>query len=535
MELIRETLDNMTRYNNAAIEYANVSITPEAFYLRMYRAMREDENTGDPLDEGLEGITREMMRLNRLSKVYANRGSTIDRQTISPENQTKIQLGMVTVWTRMMNEHEHLIAYGNVVRDFYTILQDGETNNMASMKESIEDTFGTPYYEKLVEWVQNIAAPDFYRSYKDTDRAIRKVRYNAGMAFLTANIMSALKQPTSLAMYMSYSSPTELFASISRFLQSPNDFMNRIKELDPQVKEQQIDRFLEEIGKTIEAGALSQRQQNILKVLRAGSLPLRWMDMVVRTIGWDSVYNYEINNGATIEEAIDRASLATVQTQNSVSPKDVPSFLARNTNTAEFMNLLMAFQNQAVKTWGYMTHDIYGDIKTGRGNQAFLGIFAVLLQSYLLASLNAGKPPEDMEEFFEQVSVNTLGNMPILGTAIVQGYNGFTGGTVADTAINELLSAGRHAYRLANPRNDDENYGERMTKFTLSAYGAWSLFYGGMPVTIIKRMVRAFEEGNPLEIIGFRTANENTRVSRRASRRRERERQRRGMAALRMM
>ena len=382
-----------------------------------------------------------------------------------------------------------------MVKDLHALLNEPSDRITAGMQETVNNRFGREIYSKLEEWVSRLAVPDFYKGYKAIDQMPRKLRSNAAAAYLTFNIMSALKQPTSLALYLRYASPKQMILSIGRFVASPRAFIQTVQELDPQVKEQQIDRFLEELKATAKSGD-SRYNRVLLKTLQIGAKPMLWLDMFVRCIGWDAVFNTELEKGVTTEEACQRAQLATVNTQNSASPKDLPAYMASN----EWLNLLVVFQNQGAKIWGAMTHDLYGDIKTGRVNEAFAGFAGLAIGAFLLSCLNKGDLPDDPEEALNWTAKEIMGNIPLFGSGIVSGWEGFSGGSMLDTVARDIAGA---FTKIGKGDFDDA---------AINIYSAWSLAYGGTPVTVIRRALEAAETGDPWKLIGLHNRNKRKKA-----------------------
>jgi hypothetical protein len=233
----------------------------------------------------------------------------------------------------------------------------------------------------------------------------------------------------------------------------------------------------------------------LLKTLEYGSKPMLWLDMFTRCVGWDAVFNAELEKGATPEEARMRAQIATVNTQNSASPKDLPAYMASN----EWLNLLTTFQNQGAKVWGAVTHDLYGDLKTGRVNEAFAGFMGLAIASFFLSCLNKGDWPEDPGEAAKWTGKDVLGNIPLFGSAIVSGMDGFGGGSMIDSAARDIAGVFKNIGK--------GDYGDA----ALNLYGAYAMLGQGLPVTAVKRVIRAAKNGNPWELIGIRQKRETRR------------------------
>ena len=496
MAVMQEQEEASLRYNDAMIEAYDVGIEPEPYYTRMYRTQFTDSK-GNDVDEGLQGIVDDLARQYALKKLYADKGSSYARKRIPQAYQQPISLGLLRVWRRSMMEHEHLIAFGKMVKDLHYVV--GEKTDLsgaepiAGMKDTIINTYGADAFDFLVSHVNTMANPNFYKSFKADDSAIRKVRGNYGLAYLWLNMASVLKQPQAIAYYMGYAGPVDIMASLGEYLSDPVKMTTWVHEMDPQVKEQVIDRFLEEFKLSDEPGW--RRVQKRLGEI--GFKPMEYMDMITRVVGWNAVYKHEIANGATAEEARKRAQRATLNTQNAAHPKELPAYMKMAGTAGEIVNLMTVFTNQANKIYGVAVHELYGDMKSGRYHKGFMTLMGLLLGSWWLRWLKTGEAPSTVEDIALGAYAETFENIPLIGSAIVAGSTGgFSQGSDPFWAIGNDL--GRSLRKIAKGEYEDA---------VMLAYEVWSIVYSGMPITALKRAIKLAETGDPSVLIGIVNKN----------------------------
>jgi len=496
MAVMQEQEEASLRYNDAMIEAYDVGIEPEPYYTRMYRTQFTDSK-GNDVDEGLQGIVDDLARQYALKKLYADKGSSYARKRIPQAYQQPISLGLLRVWRRSMMEHEHLIAFGKMVKDLHYVV--GEKTDLsgaepiAGMKDTIINTYGADAFDFLVSHVNTMANPNFYKSFKADDSAIRKVRGNYGLAYLWLNMASVLKQPQAIAYYMGYAGPVDIMASLGEYLSDPVKMTTWVHEMDPQVKEQVIDRFLEEFKLSDEPGW--RRVQKRLGEI--GFKPMEYMDMITRVVGWNAVYKHEIANGATAEEARKRAQRATLNTQNAAHPKELPAYMKMAGTAGEIVNLMTVFTNQANKIYGVAVHELYGDMKSGRYHKGFMTLMGLLLGSWWLRWLKTGEAPSTVEDIALGAYAETFENIPLIGSAIVAGSTGgFSQGSDPFWAIGNDL--GRSLRKITKGEYEDA---------AMLVYEVWSIVYSGMPITALKRAIKLAETGDPSVLIGIVNKN----------------------------
>ena len=504
----KETADESGRYAAVMRDVYNVSITNEPWYTRMYRSQWTNAG-GETIDEGIKGVLNDVARQYGLRKLYADRGSSYSRKMIPMAYQEPISIGLMNVWNRSMVEHEHLTAYGKLVRQLHAVIGEKtdylNVNPIVGMKEAIANRYGTDVSEFLLDYVNTLANPDFYKSFKLFDKSLRAFRANLGIAYLWGNISSTLKQPTALAYYLQDSDLRSMTASMAEFVHAPHATMEKVWAMDPQVKEQQMNMFLEMLkaSSVSSKSRLSPRNQlRMKKFEELGFKPMELMDMMTRVIGWNAVYKHELSKGASQEEAAYRAQLVTLNTQNAVHPKELPMYMK---NSSELALMGLQFTNQASKIFGVTAHDLYGDIKKGRGKHGFMTLMGLLLSAFFMSWLETGKVPDTPAEIGKDiVAEQVLGNIPLLGAGIEAAATKFQGGATPFDTI------GQDAFRTVS-----DLYNGKVGGAILDLYSCYALAFQGLPITAIKRTVKFAQTGEFSDLTGlFRESGKKAKEKR---------------------
>jgi len=493
---------NMVRYDLANVAYNNRGIIPENNYLRIYTQNDNDMS----VDRGIEAAADNTMYRNGLKRIYVDRSSSITRKNIPKEYQTPMSLNILADWYRAVAEQEHFMAMGETVKNLHAILAEKDEPGAPGIRRTLSARFGgDAVFKELQRQVNMLANPDFYKGFQAVNNIPRMMSNNASSAFFVMNLLSPIKVPIALPLYLRYCDATDILWSIAKFMGSTakmpltfgtNEFIKNVKDLDPQVKSHMFEPFMEELKAAERRGVTGKMQNLKMSVLRNGAKLMEISDMMTRCIGWDAVYNYEVRNmskdsSLTPEEihetAVKRAQLATTNTQPSAIPKDLPAFMASD----GFIKFFTMFQNQNTKIFGAMTHDLYGDAKTGRIRKAFGTIFALSLGAWFMGSLDKGHPITTVDDYVDAYWREGLASIPIFGSAMVAGADGFGGGSMIDTAVKGIGGI---------PHDIEKGDYE---KAAFGLYTAYSLLHSGMPVTAVKRAMKFAKNGDPMELTGL--------------------------------
>jgi hypothetical protein len=468
--MIGEFDQHFDRLEEAFIEMAEKRLIKEVNYLPMRR--QEVDYTPDRRQ-----ILNEMLERQHFKRAYAEKGFTIQRQDIPDEFQKPIRLELWNLWAEQVNAQEHLIHLGALTRDLHRI----ERNEHFS--EAVKSVFGEEYLKEVQDYVSRVANPHIYKGYGYFERISRTLRRNAAISYLAFNLVTILNQLPSLLYYLPDAGAGNLLASVASFVRNPRAMLQAVESMDPQVKQQEIERVLEEI-RLNDAG----RYQGLVRQFgETGMKGIYLLDKVSRVIGWDAVYQKALSENLSQEEAIRLAQNATLRTQSAASAKDIASVYASN----EALNWILMFSNQLSQIYNIATYDIPAAFRNQQYMKAGLGMMGVALGALVIWSISHRRPPEDAADLIDAMKEQAITMVPLFGNTIMAAERGFGGSGVGPTQqIGQLYKAGKNIVTLDADTDD-------LFKILEST----AVLYG-VPSVGPKRVYRALETGEPMELIG---------------------------------
>ncbi len=480
--IVREWEDNFERVNGALIEAYQVGMEKQKHYVPMFRMSRFGDG-GMSGTDSMEALVEDIARLNSWRRLVANRGYAKAREILNPQFQSPIQMGLVSVWHRSVSLTEHTTAHARLVKDLQHVINEGGAPGVPSLLKRVEERHGRSTAEAIKNWVNTVASPGFYKGFTGLDNGVRKLRANSSIARIAWNLATIIKQPVAFMLYTADAGPMHMASAIAQLAANPHDLIKWVWEQDPQVKEQAIDRTLEELRKSGDAKYMKARRQ----LAKAGFAPVLWLDMITRVAGWKAVYDAETARGASPEEARLRAQRITLNTQNAAAPKELPMYMKHS----EVVNLITQFTNQANQIFNVTFYDLPSDVIAKRGGHAIGTMSGLILSAMLMGILKNGRPPEDPAEVAEWVGEETLSSVPILGSSMSAVMSGFRyTGTSIDSIGAGMVNAVRELF--------DGDYEK-------AAYAAGEVIAltSGLPYQGAKRGWKAVYNGDWKELFGW--------------------------------
>jgi hypothetical protein len=463
--------DYADRYNRLRQEVINVENRDMGFE-ENYTPMRR---TNVDYTTHTEEVIAEILQKEGLRKAYAEHGMTIKRKEVPAEFQKPIRLSATGVWLSQVAKQEHYIHFAQLAKDLHKVAE--------GIKEVVEKQFGREYNKVIKNYIDRVANPNSYRSFNAFENLSRRLRQNAVLAYLAYNLVTMAKQVPSIFLYMADAGPTSLLSSAVDFISNPQKMWDMVREKDPQVKHRAIERELEEL-KTNQP----ERYWAIVnKVGGAGLQGIYFFDGVVRTIGWNAVYQKSLANGSSEVEAIRQAQNATLRTQPAAAPKDLPQLYTTN----EVLNWFTMFTNQLNKLYNIATYDFTGYVNNGDYQKAFLSMSGIGIAALVIWIIANRRLPKDAEDLADAIVEQAINMTPLIGKSIMVGKRGW-----GDTEIPafELPKAGARA--LAAVAKGDFNEKDMLA---IAEGIAVTL---GLPYIGTKRALKTVETGEPKELIG---------------------------------
>ncbi len=468
--IIGEFDHHFERLENAFIEVEEKRLVKELNYLPMRR--QELDYTPDARQ-----ILNEMLERATFKKAYAEKGFTIKRSDIPAEFQKPIRLDLWSMWAEQVNTQEHFIHLAELTRDLHRIV------NNDRFRDAVRNKLGDEYLKEIRDYVSRVANPNIYKGYGYFERISRILRKNAAISYLAFNLVTMVKQLPSAVFYLADAGPGHLIASAAEFAKNPKAMIQRVGEMDPQVKHAALERTLEELKqhdrKTYEG--------IINRVGEAGMKGIYMMDAVARSIGWNAVYHRARADGESKDESIRQAQNATLRTQPAASAKDIAAIYTKN----ETLNWFLMFSNQLSNLYNITTYDIPTAWKNKQFQRAALGMVGVSISAMVMWSIANKRLPEEPEEVAEVFEDQFLSIMPLIGNPALSEKRGWGGGGIG--ILDSIAKVGISGLDIISGEGEDDDIKQILEETAV---------YLGIPTVATKRVYKAIENEDAMELIG---------------------------------
>lgn len=379
---------------------------------RYFPMLRRDVLYSDAINQ----VADDLLSRHGRAPTNIQKGFMVSRVNISPEHQTPLRLGATQIWGEQIDKQEHYISHGILIKRLNRVMRNG------ALREAIAENHGSGAIKWIETYIQDVSHPDLYDVHDNLRSVSKWLRNNVQIAALTFNALTAFRQLPSVALYLPYSGPGYLLASAAKFAARPGYYMSMVSSLDPQVKHRTINREDAEMRSISKNPVMRARD----KVANFGMAPVRFMDRVAVTIGWNAVYEKAKAMGASEQEAIWAAQNATLKTQPAGRAKD----LAQIYRGPEAYNWFLMFTNQLNQNWNMMTYDMWhGEPGHRIANALAVAVSLGISAAVISAVNNVGRDDED-KEYARDLLSSLMSSVPFLGSGIKSGMEGWLGGGV---------------------------------------------------------------------------------------------------------
>ena len=428
-----------------------------------------------------------------------------------------IVLDLHKVWSQNMEETEYYIAFADLVKDLNATALSGE------VIEAVKQRYGATSAMVLKDYVNRISDPTYRTTDDGFGRALRVLRTNAFVTYLSASASTMFKQIPSVLFAMGQgASPRSILYSMNEFILNPHACIDEMHRLDPLTKERSIDYTMSQINahyKAWERGDLKNIPKGILELLQTvgkkGLAGISAMDLTAVTIAWRAVYMQTFLETGNKALAIDKAQRMFLSTQPNAHPHEMPYFMA---NASEAKRMLMVFTNQLNKIWNMEVHHMpakakraYRFAKQGQFSEAFgeaeslaMTIMAIGLSQTLIWAIQNGKLPEDPGEVAEAFTAGALSTIPLVGRTIASGYTDGMDSFLIQKAsmIGSLMGDIEDAFKTGRIKNGSSDV---KALLELASLGF------GLPYTGASRLAQFAETGDALALFLGRGAAKKSR------------------------
>jgi hypothetical protein len=464
--VIADYADNYSRIEAAYIEFTNKALGKELFYTPIVRLeVNGQVSNQDVLDQ--------LLARNGFKRNQTAKGFTIDRETISPQNQKPMNLRLMDTWRSQSVKQEHFAHFAIKVKELNSYMAD------SSFRKAINSKLGNGAADIIDRYIKRVASPNAYKGYGSLEVASRKLRSNLVMAYLSYNLLTMLKQAPSMLLYLKDAGASNLLESIGEFVTDPKALLEKVKSKDPQVQHNLIAREFEVLAN---ANDPSYRKL-IKKVGKAGLEGIKVIDAVARSIGWNAVYEKEMQLHGSEMEARRQAQNSTLRTQPTASAKDIADLYTQN----EVFNWFLMFTQQLNQIWNITTYDTFANWNDKNYQAAATDILAVSLNAMIIWMISNKRLPDNDEDYMDMATDQLVNMIPLIGKDIMGGKKGWGGNEVSPFQAVKNISKAVFA-------GDMEAAGKKALEESAAA--------NGVPVVAIKRLIKFSDKGDPIELIG---------------------------------
>ncbi len=421
-------------------------------------------------------VVQAVLQREGLRRIHAQHGFTLERKDVPKEFQKPVNLGITNVWFSQLSRQEHYIHFGELIRDLHRIADNKD------FRSAIESNFGKEFVTTIDHYIDMVANPSAYKSYNALENLSRKLRQHAVIAYLSYNLVTMTKQLPSLMLYLPEAGAANLFSSIAQFASNPKEMIEMVKGKDPQVAHRSIERELEELR----VQNFELHQNLLAKFGRAGLEGIYFFDSIVRTIGWNAVYQNALPSMGEAG-AVQHAQNVTLRTQPAAAAKD----LARLYTTNEFANWFTMFTNQLNQLYNIATYDMRGYLQNEQYREFAAMAFAMSSMALMIWIITHRRLPEDESELADAAAEQIINAVPLIGKSIMAGKKGWGGTEIP--SFEAPKAVGKSIDKIIKGDFDDSDIADY-------AEGIAVLF--GIPYTGVKRIIKVAETGELKELVG---------------------------------
>lgn len=340
-------------------------------------------------------------------------------KTRSKRADQPIELDAMAIFTQRLQEVEHYKAYMPIIRDLTRVSKN------PSFRESLINKHGKAAYAVLEQWIKDVAATNPLVARTFTDKVMQGARGNATMATLGLNVLTFFKQLPSFMIGATRIGNINALRGLYASIGDRHGTKALIKGMSPQIDKRVMARELAEnqLHKKLGAGILSK--ENLREFYM--SLTLLGDRTVVSAI-WRGAFDDAIRKGMGEKVAASYAEKVIRETQPFFSIKDVPELWRLQSSSAEFVRVMVMFQNQLNQYWNFYGKTVLGGVRSGNMSKIealkeFLEGFVV--PALMIGAINRSDIPRNPKEAITDVASMFFSAVPAVGQFVTSGIQGF--------------------------------------------------------------------------------------------------------------
>lgn len=401
---------NFDRFNASLIEARNKGIIREPNYSPMHRL---EYATSNGMMDAIDAIEN-MLSSDQNNAILAQLENSmlIERLDISKEGQKPIDLDIYSLWQDQVKQQEHIASHMKLLLDVFNVILTQK--NGKTIGQKINKAHGKVAAKAFRAFVNASVRDDVRMSGDVTADMSGRLGFNMAVTYLAGNLSTYLVQLTAMPRFLVAAGPTQILASIAQFQANPN-FMEDIFEIDPQMRERFYDTTLRYYK--VDESKLGNVSLKYKKFIDAIMSPLASIDQRVAAIGWNAVYQAQLANGASPQEAVSVARRTVKLTQQQTEGSDMPMLWQQG----GLGRLLIIFTNEASQIFGMSTFDMAASIKRGSYPKVLRDITALMMTAVTYRIIKQGPPDEDetwAEYLLKAFSRQEIESIPIIGKEV---------------------------------------------------------------------------------------------------------------------
>ena len=502
--VMRDFDENFARINDACIDAYNMGMEQEKNYTPMSRLEFAGQSLNNLFNIDEAAMMKGRQQTAGAARARVEKGFMQERiKDLAPENQKPIELGLMSVWHDQVETQEHTAAYAKLAGDLHSVLMKRDKATGRTLGAEINDRFGHDAVANLREYANIVIQGQNVTANAVMNGVSSYFGRNMAVAYLCLNFGTVLKQLTSIPRFLISATPGHLMSAIAQFATHPEAMLEKVYELDPQMRNRAPDAFMNVLrgAKAKETSAVKLKYLDALETMMK---PISYADRLVSSIGWWATYQSNIKNGLSKEAAVREAQRAVALTQQTPLAKDMP----RLWNQQGVARLMMIFTSDMANTWGMTVYDLAHT----KGGRKLLSTVTALSMTAALMGFAEGGPDDDddwilwmMNKFADQ----QISAAPLVGKEIMSALNVFMGDGYNQATYSSLaapfvkLMQGVGGMSAAD---SGKVYSDGSTKFERSMFKALEgvSLLTPFPFTAanrIRRIVRADDAGEAARVL----------------------------------
>jgi hypothetical protein len=439
--------------------------------------------------------------------LFVDKGFTKRRVEIPPQYQTPIKLDILGVWTQAVNEEEHFMAYGQVVKDLNGIYKQSR-----QVKDAIQRRYGQWAVDYINRYINELANPEEQKVRTALDNTVRSLRGKTASAYLGWKTSTIAKQfITSPAPFFAYMNPLEYWGAFVNYTTHQEETWKEITELSKYMEHRSANLLTDIVKEQAKQRFDNKADAAISAINKKGMEGLELIDRLCVAPGWLVLYRKEYsrltnNSGNTIlsekdvrVKAAQYADDITSLTQPSGYTEDLSPFFKGN---SEIGKAFVQFTSSLNIIWQNIRYDLPQMIRDRRYKNARGTIIGYTLAGIMLGAITAGFDEDDdetdkMKKAAWWATTQFTDAIPILGGEVTRLFElAATENMVYRSGLNILptLEKGSRAAQTTIKAVQDKDFKKLLKASALATEAAFTA--KGLPVSGLKEGARLIGIGD---------------------------------------